>query len=205
MTSGFDRFFETGWPHMPALRGIREMGGWAPGIDVFEKDGRLVTKVDLPGVKKEDVKVEVTDGHLSISGERKSEAEEKKDQYYRVERQYGSFVRRFTMPTEIDEAKVNAEFKDGVLHVTLPKAVAAVVKPVLATAPLVHPGDEPERPSLQEPAAQWLTGRHWPTLGNRMCIWPSPTTVRARWRICSRAYACLRLARSSISGAGRAT
>ena len=69
-------------------------------------------------------------GSLTIEGERKQEKEEKGDKFHRIERQYGSFVRRFTMPTEIDEAKVNAEFKDGVLHVTLPKAVAAVVKPV---------------------------------------------------------------------------
>lgn len=132
MTSGFDRFFESGWPHMPALRGIREMGGWTPGIDVFERDGRLVTRVDLPGVKKEDVKVEVADGHLSISGERKSEAEEKNDQYYRVERQYGSFSRTVPLPKGVKLDDVKATFADGVLEVSvpLPAAPAAAVRKV---------------------------------------------------------------------------
>ena len=86
----------------------------------FEKDGRLVTKVDLPGVKKEDVKVEVTDGHLSISGERRSEAEEKKDQYYRLERHYGSFSRTVPLPDGVKLDDVKATFADGVLEVSVP-------------------------------------------------------------------------------------
>ncbi len=132
MTSGFDRFFEAGWPQVPALRGIREMAGWTPGIDVFEKDGRLVTRVDLPGVKKEDVKVEVADGHLSISGERKSEAEEKKDQYYRVERHYGSFSRSVPLPKGVKLDDVKATFAEGVLEVSvpLPSAPVAAVRKV---------------------------------------------------------------------------
>lgn len=98
MTSGFDRMFETpGWPSfgVPLVRArpAPEEVTWFPEIDVFEKDNRLVTKIDLPGMTKEDVKVEVTDGHLAISGERKTEAEEKKDNFYRCEREYGSFYR----------------------------------------------------------------------------------------------------------------
>ena len=80
MVSDLDRPFEPAlrWPSFRALPATGD-ATWYPQIDVFEKDGRLVTKIDLPGIKKEDVKVEVTDGHLAISGERKSEAEEKKE------------------------------------------------------------------------------------------------------------------------------
>lgn len=103
---------------------------WAPAVDIQETDATFAVKVDLPDVKKEDIKVEMHNGTLTIEGERKQEKEEKGQKFHRIERQYGSFVRRFTMPAEVDEAKVKAAFADGVLNVTLPKAVAAVVKPV---------------------------------------------------------------------------
>ncbi len=103
---------------------------WAPAVDIQETDATFAVKVDLPDVKKEDIKVEMHNGTLTIEGERKQEKEEKGQKFHRIERQYGSFVRRFTVPAEVDEAKVKAAFADGVLNVTLPKAVAAVVKPV---------------------------------------------------------------------------
>lgn len=87
---------------------------------MFEKNGRLVTKIDLPGMKKEDVRVEVTDGHLTISGERKSEAEEKKENYYRCEREYGSFYRSVPLPDGVKLEDVKATFTDGVLEVSVP-------------------------------------------------------------------------------------
>jgi HSP20 family protein len=93
---------------------------WSPEIDVFEKDNRLVTKVDLPGVKKEDVRVEVTDGHLAISGERKSETEKKTDTFYRCEREYGSFCRVVPLPDGVRLEDVKATFSDGVLEVSVP-------------------------------------------------------------------------------------
>jgi HSP20 family protein len=130
MTSEFDRLFgESLGPALrwPAVRTERARSGftWAPGIDVFEKDGRLVTKVDLPGTKKEDVKVEVTDGHLVISGERKSEAEEKKDQFYHCEREYGSFFRAVPLPDGVKIDDITATFTDGVLEVSVPLPVKA--------------------------------------------------------------------------------
>lgn len=103
---------------------------WAPAVDIEETEKTFNVKVDLPDVKKEDLKVEMHNGTLTIEGERKQEKEEKGNRFHRIERQYGTFVRRFRMPADVDETKVNAEFKDGVLNVTLPKAVAAVVKPV---------------------------------------------------------------------------
>jgi HSP20 family protein len=123
MTSEFDRLFEPTRPFFrwPSLRrrAISEVG-WYPEIDVFEKDNRLVTKIDLPGMKKEDVKVEVTDGQLAISGERKSEAEEKGEQFYRCEREYGSFYRRVPLPEGAKIEDVKATFTDGVLEVSVP-------------------------------------------------------------------------------------
>lgn len=103
---------------------------WAPAVDIQETDTSFSVKVDLPEVRKEDIKVEVHHGALTIEGERKQEKDEKGQKFHRIERQYGRFIRRFTMPTEVDEAHVNAAFKDGVLTVTLPKAPAAVAKPV---------------------------------------------------------------------------
>jgi HSP20 family protein len=120
MTSGLDRMFdESAWPFFRA-RGVSEAVKWAPEIDVFEKDNRIVTKVDLPGMKREDVKVEVTDGYLAISGERKREAEEKKEQFYRCEREYGSFYRAVPLPEGVKLEDVKATFSDGVLEVSVP-------------------------------------------------------------------------------------
>jgi HSP20 family protein len=124
MTSDFDRLFGE-WPRplfrWPELRrrSISEIG-WYPEIDVFEKDNRLVTKIDLPGTKKEDVKVEVTDGQLTISGERKREAEEKGEEFYRCEREYGSFHRSVPLPEGAKIEDVQAAFTDGVLEVSVP-------------------------------------------------------------------------------------
>jgi HSP20 family protein len=125
MTSEFDGMFETSaWPSFrwPVLRArpAAESATWFPEIDVFEMDNRLVTKIDLPGMKKEDVKVEVTDGHLAISGERKTEAEETKDNFYRCEREYGSFYRAVRLPEGVKLEDVKATFADGVLEVSIP-------------------------------------------------------------------------------------
>jgi HSP20 family protein len=100
-----------------------------PAVDIEETDAAFVVKADLPDVKKEEIKVNLQDGVLAIEGERRQEKEEKGKRFHKIEREYGKFVRRFAMPTEVDAANVKAEFKDGVLMVTLPKAPAA--KPTL--------------------------------------------------------------------------
>jgi HSP20 family protein len=125
ITSELDRVFEDSpwpslrWPSLPT-RALAESISWAPQIDVFEKGNRLVTKVDLPGMKKDDVKVEVTDGHLAISGERKRETEETKKRSYRREREYGSFYRAVPLPEGVTLEDVKATFADGVLEVSVP-------------------------------------------------------------------------------------
>jgi HSP20 family protein len=103
---------------------------WEPLVDITEDDKEYLIKAELPEVKKEDVKVSVEDGVLTISGERKFEKEEKNKRYHRVERAYGSFVRSFTLPDVADADKVNAEFKDGVLKVHLPKSEKAKPKQI---------------------------------------------------------------------------
>ena len=94
---------------------------WAPLVDIVEDDKNYVIKAELPGIKKEEIKVGVQDDVLTISGERKYEKEEKDKKFHRIERAYGSFVRSFTIPEDSDGEKVSAEFKDGILRVHLPK------------------------------------------------------------------------------------
>jgi HSP20 family protein len=94
---------------------------WSPLVDISEDDKEYRIKVELPEVKKEDVKVTAEEGTLTIMGERKFEKEEKGRKYHRVERAYGSFGRSFSLPDDASPAKVNAEFKDGVLTVHLVK------------------------------------------------------------------------------------
>ncbi|HUK35590.1 MAG TPA: Hsp20/alpha crystallin family protein, partial [Vicinamibacterales bacterium] len=98
-----------------------------PAVDIQETDNEFILKADLPDVKKDDVKVALENGVLTVEGERKKEKEEKGKRFHRIERAYGKFVRHFTLPTEVDAANVKAEFKDGVLNVQLPKA--AIAKP----------------------------------------------------------------------------
>jgi HSP20 family protein len=103
---------------------------WTPTVDISETDREYVIKMELPEVKKEDVKVTVEDGVLTIQGERRMEKEEKGKKYHRVERAYGSFVRSFTVPDQVDESKVTAEFRDGMLNLRLPKSERAKPKAI---------------------------------------------------------------------------
>jgi HSP20 family protein len=105
-------------------------GKWLPEVDITEEKDRLVVRADLPGMKQEDISVELGDGTLTIKGDRKHEAETKDAKTYRIERSYGSFLRSFTIPAGIDTTKVNAAYKNGVLEVTLPKLAEAKAKQV---------------------------------------------------------------------------
>jgi HSP20 family protein len=102
---------------------------WRPATDVIETDKEIVFKAELPGVKKEDVSVELEGDTLTIKGERKEEKEEKGKKMHRVERVYGSFMRSFTLPDNVDTKAIRAEMKDGVLEVHLPKTAAPEAKP----------------------------------------------------------------------------
>ena len=103
---------------------------WTPSVDISETEQEYQIKAEIPDVKKEDVKVMLEDGVLTIQGERKHEKEEKGKKYHRIERSYGSFVRTFSLPDVIEEEKVKAEFKDGVLNLHLPKSEKAKPKAI---------------------------------------------------------------------------
>lgn len=103
---------------------------WSPLVDIEENEKEYLVKAELPEIKKDEVKVTVENGVLTIAGERKFEKEEKGKKYHRVERSYGSFVRSFTLPEDADGTKVSAEYKDGVLRVHLPKSEQAKPKAI---------------------------------------------------------------------------
>ena len=105
----------------PEGRGIRS-AAWIPAIDMFERDGALVVRAELPGIKAEDVDISVVDDTLSIQGERKIKEEVKEDNYYRMEQRYGSFKRVIQLPAKAKVEDVKAVFAEGVLEITLPRA-----------------------------------------------------------------------------------
>ncbi len=101
-----------------------------PSVDIFEAEGDVVLKAELPGMKKEDIKVTLTDTDITISGEKKKEEEVKRKDFYKYERSYGSFCRTFSLPAEVKADKVKSIFKDGVLEVRMPKSEKAKSKEV---------------------------------------------------------------------------
>lgn len=96
-------------------------GAWQPKVDIFEDQDVLVIEADMPGVKREDLDLTIENNVITLSGERKMEERKERENYHRVERSYGSFTRSFTLPRTVDTEKIKAEFKDGVLTVSLPK------------------------------------------------------------------------------------
>ena len=105
-------------------------GDWAPRVDIAETDKAFVIKAEIPEVNKEDVKVTVYNGVLTIRGERKQEKEESGKKFHRVERHYGSFTRNFTLPDNIDETEIKAVFKDGMLNLQIQKTEEAKPKAI---------------------------------------------------------------------------
>jgi HSP20 family protein len=115
--SPFNRNFNT--PDSP--RTEEPVEAWAPPVDIFERNDELVIRAEIPGVKREDMDVQIENGVLTLRGERKHETEVKEENAYRMESVYGTFRRSFTLPTTVDAAKVTATYKDGVLEVIVPK------------------------------------------------------------------------------------
>ena len=104
------------------------MGAWAPAVDIYEKGTDVVLKAELPGLDPKDVDIRIENNVLTLKGERKIEDEIKQENYHRVERSYGSFTRSFTLPSTVDTTNVKADYKDGVLRITLPKREEAKPK-----------------------------------------------------------------------------
>ena len=123
-----DRLFEA--PLSELARASQVLSGADPSVDIYEDKDSFVVKAELPGMKKEDIDVSLHDGTLSISGERKSEEKLENAEVYRSERFFGRFQRTVTLPATVDAGSIKAEYKDGVLTVTLPKAEEAKPKQI---------------------------------------------------------------------------
>lgn len=123
-----DRLFE--FPLAELARGSQLLSGWTPALDVFEDKDNVIVKAELPGMKKEEIEVSLHDGTLSISGERKNETKFEGAEVYRAERFVGRFQRSVTLPTPVASDKVSAQYKDGILTITLPKTEEAKPKQI---------------------------------------------------------------------------
>jgi HSP20 family protein len=119
---GRDDFWDT--------EGVTTGGEWAPVVDIIENDSTLTVKAELPGIEAKDVAVTIDNNVLTLKGERHIEKEVKKENYHRMERAYGTFARSFALPAFVDAENVKAEFKNGLLIVTVPKKANAKTRAV---------------------------------------------------------------------------
>jgi HSP20 family protein len=116
---GFDRFLDDFDRSLTAPFG--DKGAWAPAVDIYEDDKAITLKVEVPDMDEKDLDVRVEEGYLTIKGERKFENEEKKENFHRIERRYGSFERTFALPEAVDAENISAKYDKGVLKVVAPK------------------------------------------------------------------------------------
>ena len=129
ITDELDRFFNEGWRGLTEKDFLPERA-WSPAVDLYETDENLMVKAELPGLDKKDIKLTLSDGLLTISGEKKHEKETKRKNYRRLESSYGSFQRVIEIPVPVQADKVKADYKRGVLEITLPKAEEAKSKAI---------------------------------------------------------------------------
>jgi len=125
----FDRLFREAFSPMAGETEVSTRS-WAPPVDIYETEDAIVLKAELPGIDPKDVEVRVEDNTLYLKGERNYEKEVKEQNYHRVERSYGSFARSFSLPNSINAEKVKAEYKDGLLTLTMPKREEAKPKTI---------------------------------------------------------------------------
>jgi HSP20 family protein len=144
-TREVDRLFD-------AFFGQQERAGrrWVPPMDLVEAEDHFVLKADLPGLREENVKIEVQDGTLTISGERKAEHESGESGWYRIERSFGAFSRSLTLPEHVDASAITADFRDGVLEVRIPKPEERKPQRIEITTS----GDANGKPAAVEGSAQ---------------------------------------------------
>lgn len=144
----FNSFFDT-----PTHSNGATLRRWIPAMDLIETEGAFVLTADLPGLSESDVSIEVKDNVLTVSGERKSEHENRKAGYYRVERSYGSFRRTLTLPEGVDPEAVKATFDKGVLEVTVPKPEQQAPRKVQITVGGTSAGEAIESSEASSQAA----------------------------------------------------
>ncbi|MBL7685066.1 MAG: Hsp20/alpha crystallin family protein [Deltaproteobacteria bacterium] len=128
LSTDLDRFLWGTQSYLEDAEGAS--ASWVPSVDIFEDQESVKLHAELPGLKREDVKIQVKQNVLTLRGERKFESEKKKDNYHRIERRYGLFTRSFTLPNSVDESKIKASMKDGILEILIPKKPEAVEKEV---------------------------------------------------------------------------
>ena len=122
--SGLDRIFDDFFASAGSDERTSETWDWQPVVDIFDKDENVVIKADLPGVDKKDIQVDLKGRVLTLSGERSEEKEANGEGYYRKERAYGKFFRSFNLASDVMPDKINATYRNGVLHITIPKTEA---------------------------------------------------------------------------------
>jgi HSP20 family protein len=129
----FDRYAKAmRWPTTQGQE-LMSTGDWSPNVDISERNKEFVIKAEIPNVKKEDVKVSMDHGVLTIQGEKKHEEEKSDEKYHRVESYYGKFIRSFTLPDNIDENNIQASYKDGMLNLHIPKKAESKPKTIEVT------------------------------------------------------------------------
>jgi HSP20 family protein len=126
-----DRLFNLAFP--ASVRGGELLAGWAPALDLSQDKDNIYVKVELPGMKKEEIGITLHEGVLTISGERKHEEEKREGEVFRSERSFGKFHRSVALPAAVNAGKVAAAYKDGILTVTLPKTEEAKPKQISVT------------------------------------------------------------------------
>ncbi len=117
MDKMWNRFFGGEWPSLEAFR-----GEWAPSVDVSETKDSILVKAEVPGLEAKDIDISLSNDVLTIKGKKEQEKEEKEENYHRIERSYGSFSRSIRLPREVQGDKIKANYKNGVLKITLPKS-----------------------------------------------------------------------------------
>ena len=131
----FDEYFDEPFKkfiheRFPRFENLTRFGLISPSLDMYEKDDEIVVKAELPGIEKDKINISVSEGVLTLKGEVKKEKEVKEEDYFYSERSFGSFARSITLPTKVQEKKVDAKYADGILEIRLPKAPEAKAKEV---------------------------------------------------------------------------
>lgn len=126
-----DRLFDSVFGRFPRERGESY---WTPSLDIEETEDTIIVRVELPGMSKDDIKVNLSGDTLTISGERKQEMEKKSKTYYRIERSYGKFQRTVTLPAEVEGDKAKASYRNGILELTLPKSAKSKAREITIVA-----------------------------------------------------------------------
>ena len=115
-----NRLFEEFFSDFPFVSFPETRSQWNPAVDILERDGNLILQAELPGMAENQIELKIDGNNLILKGERKMSSEDKKENYHRIESSYGSFTRTFMLPETVDADKVSAEYKNGILTVTLP-------------------------------------------------------------------------------------